>query len=139
MSRHKKLFKGTGGFQGFLPCLVISACILPVSVLAVAAILMSGAHSSTEIGIYSLAALIASALISGAVCTRTCGDEGRLRITLLCPFTVVLLMLLLSVIFGCTPSLSMLMNYVSYMGVFLLSAMIFKARGGKIRHKRIKR
>ena len=126
MTKHKRLSVKRIGLSGFLPCLIVSVVILIALVALAALVAAMGSYRASQLGIFSFAALILSAGLSGGISARICGNEGRLRITLLCPFTVVLIMLLISVISGASPSLSMLMNYLCYTGIFLLSAMLLK-------------
>ncbi|MBQ8880322.1 MAG: hypothetical protein IJY69_05755 [Clostridia bacterium] len=127
MAKHKVRW-AKGALSGFLPCLIISVGILVASVMVAAFIVTLGSYRVSELGLFSLSALILSAALSGGISARISGDEDRLRISVLCPFTVILIMLLISVILGASPSLSMLMNYLCYMGIYLLAAMLFKPR-----------
>ena len=136
MSGLKGRLKRDGRLGGFLPCLIAAVCVMvaTVALTALVASLVSLAPGVT--GIYSLVALILSAIIAGAVGAKICGDGGRIKITLLCPFAVVLIMLLVSVVMGGVPTLSGLMNYLCYMGAYILASIV--ARPGK-GHKRRKR
>lgn len=124
-----------GIFGYFALCFGVSILIFILLSIICAAILLSLDDPTAFIGVSSLVVLILSALISGIVSVFLWRDAtiGRSALTAtLC----VLIMLLINVIISSGKiSLGAIMNYVCYIGSYLLGALITKHLGGRRRHR----
>ena len=118
----------------FLLSLGISAGMLLICALIMAAIAYSGDDPTKNLGLFSLVTLILSAALSGAVISRLRGDGG-IKFAGLCSIATVLLMLIIALITerGNIPG-SAFMNYGCYVAISLLSAYL-----GRKREKRRRR
>lgn len=117
----------------FLPCVLITLGILVISTLIMAALAGISENPSGKIGIYSLIALLVCAVASGFISARISGGEG-IKYPALVAFCTALIMLLLSVIMGSTPSGASFMNYACF-----ILASVFSGFLGRKREKRRKR
>ncbi|MBQ8528881.1 MAG: hypothetical protein IJ459_04005 [Clostridia bacterium] len=125
----------SGAHIGFLPCLGLSLLSVPVFTLIGAALASASEDPTAKVGLYSLLSLLLAAAVGGFIVSRLSG-EGGIKIALLCALAVVMVMLLISVIVtGGAPSVSALMNYGCYLGVYALAAILGKRRGGKRRRR----
>lgn len=131
----KRRFKALrGGAVGrLLSCVLISLGLVLVSTLIMAALAGISENPSEKIDVYSLAALLISALVSGFVSAKISECEG-IKIPLLASFATVLIMLLISVIMGVSPSGASFMNYGCFILVSVFSG--FLARKRERRRKR---
>ena len=109
---------------GFLFCFGISALLIPVFSL-IATVIVGGLDDPTKhIGIFSLCALLLSALCSGIICGRV-KQDGAVRFSALGALSVVLIMLLINLIIsGGKISGGAFMNYGCYMGVLTMSSLL---------------
>ena len=122
-------------FQSFFICLSISAGVI-VFLSLIFAIIANLLDDPTEnLGLFSLAAMLLSAAVSGIVSTRIKG-EGGVGFSSLVALTIVLVMLLINVIICVVKiSLGAIMNYICYLGVAAMAAFLGRKKEGKRRHK----
>ena len=135
MHKAKRLLEGGGIGIKFLICFSISALLILILSL-ISAMIVAGLKDPTKsIGIFSLGAILLSAVISGVICTRVKG-EGGLRFALLVALSVVLIMLLINVII-CNGKVSggAFINYGCYLSLSTLSAYIGKKGEGRRSHR----
>jgi len=134
--KNRRTRKEGGLLHGFLPCLGLSALLIPVSALVATAFASASDDPTGKAGLYSLLALLLSAAVSGFTVSRLSG-EGGVKLAALCALAIVLIMLLISIIAtGKIPSVGALMNYGCYLGVAALSALVGRKR--EKRHRRRK-
>ena len=130
----RRLEKGGVGIR-FLICLAISVISILTTALIAALIVSRLDDPTSKLGLYSLLAMLVAAGLSGMITVKTGGD-GDLRFSVLVSLAVVLLMLLINVIISSGKiSLGAIMNYVCYIGSYLLGALITKHLGGRRRHR----
>ena len=126
-------FDGIAG--GFILCFAISILLIVLFSLFSALILDGLKDPTKNIGVFSLSAMVLSAILSGVLCSRIKGESG-LRFASLVGLAVVLLMLLINVIISSGKvSLAAFMNYGCYLGAYILSAYLGRKRDGRHRHK----
>ena len=124
-----------GAHIGFIPCLGLSLLLVPAFALIGAALASASNDPTAKVGLYSLLSLLLAAAVCGFIVSRLSAESG-IKIALLCALAVVMIMLLISVIVtGGAPSASALLNYGCYLGVYALTAILGKRRGGKRRRR----
>ncbi len=111
----------------FFPCVLVSIALVLLSTLVMAALAAISENPTGKIGIYSLVALILSAILSGIISARISGAEG-IKYPLLSALCVVLIMLLFSVVIEGAPSASSLMNYGTFVAVSAFSGFLGRKR-----------
>ena len=133
---HKAKGSFFDGIAGkFILCFAISILLIVLFSLFSALILDGLKDPTKNIGVFSLSAMVLSAILSGVLCSRIKGESG-LRFASLVGLAVVLLMLLINVIISSGKvSLSAFMNYGCYLGAYILSAYLGRKRDGRHRHK----
>ncbi|MBR5143819.1 MAG: hypothetical protein IKW53_02100 [Clostridia bacterium] len=117
--------------QSFLICFALS--IITIILFSIIAALVVNRLNDPigSVGIFSLFAMILSAITSGVCCIRLKSDGG-LRFCTLVALAVVLTMLLINVILSHGKvSLGSFMNYGCYMGLYILSSYIGTKRKTK--------
>jgi putative membrane protein (TIGR04086 family) len=133
---HKSKGSLTDGLaKSFLICFAISV-ILIILFSLLSALILGGLDDPTKnIGLFSLGAMMLSAIVSGVICARIKGESG-MRFACLVGLAVVLTMLMINVIV-CKGrvSLGAFMNYGCYLAAFILAAFLGKKRNGHRRHK----
>ncbi len=136
MLKGRKFSKSGGSFTLFMRGAVISIAILLALSFIAAVALSTSADPTRSVGIYSLAALILSAVISGITVSRTSG-EGGVKIAALCALMITLIMMLTGLIVnkGRLP-VGGIMNYVCYLGIFIFSAYLGRKKARKPRRRR---
>lgn len=134
MRKGKGLNSG-GVASSFLICLAASA-VLIVLLSVVSAFIANALDNPTEsIGILSLSTLLLSAVLGGIICSRI-NAEGGLRFAALVALAVVLVILFINVIITSGKvTAGAFMNYGCYLGLYSLSAFVFKKKKGHRRHK----
>ena len=111
------------------------AVILAITLISTA-ITTSLDDPTGNIGIFALGSLLISAAISGFVCCRIKGDGGVAFSTLI-SLAVTLIMLLINVIAcGGKVTLGAILNYICYIGVASLSALLGKKRSNHRKHRK---
>ncbi len=133
---HKAKGKLTDGVaKSFILCFSISVLLIILFSLISALIVGTLDDPTKNIGLFSLVAMILSAMVSGVICARI-KDDSSLRFAALVGLAVVLIMLLINVII-CSGrvSLGSFMNYGCYLGTYALSAFLGRKRNGHRRHK----
>ncbi len=134
---HKRKGTLTGGVaETFLLCFAIS--VLLIILLSLASALIVGAldDPTKYLGVFSLGAMLLSAIAGGVCCARIKG-EGGVRFAALVALAIVLVMLLINVIISAGKvSGGAFMNYGCYLGTFALSAFIGKKKEGHRKHRR---
>ena len=122
-------FKGLkpGALGRFIPCVLISLGVTLLSTLIMAALAASSENPSAKIGLYSLVALLLSAAVSGFISARISPDTG-IKYPFLTSLATVLIMLLLSVIMGSSPSGASFMNYGCFMLVCVFVGLVSRKR-----------
>ena len=139
MSEFRKHKNGDGG-NGFLYCLITSAVMIVVFSFFAALGASLCKDQTGAVGLWASAGLLVAATVSGIICSRIAGESGRLKVALLCPFTVILIMLLISVLWGETPGISALINYGCYFGAFALAFLLVKPKERRQRkHTKLRR
>ena len=124
-----------GVAKGFIVCFAISILLIVLFSLLSALILDGLKDPTKNIGMFSLGAMILSAMLSGVLCARIKAESG-LRFASLVGLAVVLLMLLINVIISSgRVSLSAFMNYGCYLGAYILSAYLGRKREGHHKHR----
>ena len=119
----------------FILCFAISVLLLLLFSLLSALILDNLNDPTKNLGLFSLGAMILSALMSGAICSRI-KSEGGLRFASLVGLAVLLLMLLINVILSKGKvSLAAFMNYGCYFATYILSAYVGRKRDGHRKHR----
>ena len=122
----------------FILCFAISILLILLFSLLSALILDNLNDPTKNLGLFSLGAMILSALMSGAICSRI-KSEGGLRFASLVGLAVLLLMLLISVILSKGKvSLAAFMNYGCYFGCYALLS-YFGGKGGRSKKRRKRR
>ncbi len=135
MFRKRRIADGGGLLQRFLICLAFSALFILLLAFISALIVNSLSDPTKNLGIFSLVAMLLSALVSGVFCARMAKDKET-QFTALVALAVVLIMLLINVIAsGGKVSGGAFMNYGCYLGVATLSSLLGKKKGGHKRHK----
>ena len=76
---------------------------------------------------FAIATVVVSAIVGGAVVTRTIG-EGRLSLALLSSLMASLIFMLVGVIIGGKLPFSVFMNFIIFVGAFTLSAYLLRKR-----------
>ena len=133
---HKKSRTAGGVAESFIICLALSCLIIIVLSLISAAVLSSMADPTKYLGIFSLAAMLISALIAGICCARI-SKVGDMKFASLVALAVVLIMLLINVIATAGGvSGGAFMNYGCYFGVYILAAAIGRHRGHHTKHRK---
>ena len=116
----KRLFFGAG--------IAMAALLLFSAIFSGIAMLTDDAVA--RLPLFALLTLIISAAVGGAVSTRTVSD-GRLSLALLSALLAALIFMLIGTIIGKGHlPLSVFLNFAIFVGVFGLSAYIFKKRDG---------
>lgn len=125
ISAVKRLLLGAGMAMAAL--LLFSAIFSGISMLTDDAV--------AKIPLFAILTLVVSAAVGGAVSTRTVSD-GRLSLSLLSDLLAALIFMLIGTIIGKGHlPLSVFLNFAIFVGVFGLSAYIFKKRDGIRRRK----
>ena len=120
---------------GFILCFAISILLIVLFSLLSALILDGLKDPTKNIGMFSLGAMVLSAMLSGILCSRI-KSEGGLRFASLVGLAVVLIMLLINVIISSgRVSLAAFMNYGCYLGAYILSAYLGRKRDGHHKHR----
>ena len=136
MLKGKKYIKTDGGVLKFFVCLGFSALLMLVCSFIMSLIAAASSDPTGMIGIYSLIAMLLSAVGGGIFSVRMKG-EGGTAYAVLVALGLVLLMLLNAVISsGGKVGGSAFMNYGCYLGVSALSAFFGKKRAAHRVHKR---
>lgn len=136
MFKMKKYIKNNSGVISFLICLGICAlCVIIFSLIA--AIITSFLSDPTAvIDIFSFASLLISSVISAFIINKV-KKEANILFSVAIGLGAILLMLTVCLISeGGGIGASALMNYVCFLGAFILSSMIAKKNGRK-RHRRL--
>lgn len=133
---HKaKLSIKDGLAKCFAICFAISGLLIVLFSLLSALIVGRLDDPTKSIGLFSLGAMMLSAIVSGIICARLRG-EGEVRFSCLVGLAIVLTMLLINVIVSKgRVSLGAFMNYGCYMGAFTLSAFLGKRKGSHRHHR----
>ena len=119
----------------FIICFAISGLLIILFSLFSAFIVGALDDPTKSIGLFSLAAMILSAIVSGIICARI-RAEGEIRFSCLVGLAVVLAMLLINVIISKGKvSLGAFMNYGCYLGAFTLSALLGRRRVNHRHHR----
>ena len=121
MLKFKAKERYTGGFRGFLIGIGICIIILLICAFIMAIALTGTSNSSAKINVYSLAALIIAAALSGAVNSRLKGEGGVLHAFLTSLSTAVLMLAIGLIISAGRLSCGSFMNYACYIGVSTLT------------------
>lgn len=120
ISTVKRLFLGAG--------IAMAALVIFSAIFSGIAMLTDDAVA--RLPLFALLTLIISAAVGGAVSTRTVSD-GRLSLALLSALLAALIFMLIGTIIGKGHlPLSVFLNFAIFVGVFGLSAYIFKKRDG---------
>ena len=111
MLKGKRALQGGNIAGSFLICLALSGAVI-LGLSLICAFIASRLNDPTgNLGLFSLVAMLLSAVISGVLCARIKG-EGGARFSFLVALSVVLIMLLINVIICAGKvSLSAFMNY----------------------------
>lgn len=122
--------------ESFIICFFISAFLIIVFSL-VSAFFVGRLNDPTgSVGIFSLGAMLLSAVTSGICCIRI-RDDGGIRFPALVAVAVVLVMLLINVIISQGKvSGGSFMNYACYLGTYNLSAFCGRKKGRRGRHRK---
>ncbi len=134
MLKFKMREKSGNGIGGLLISSLIALFSVAVFSFAFALITASAENPSERMGLYSLAALIASGIFSGVL---TCRLYGTCRAMLSALLTVLVMMLIGIIISSGKLSGAAFMNYASFIGTFTVGAYLGRPRDK--RHKRHKR
>ncbi len=136
MLKGKKYIKTDGGAIKFLICFGFSAATVVVSSFIMALIAGGSSDPTGMVGIYSLVAMLISAVAGGIFSGRMRGEGGTVY-ALLVALAVVLVMLLIAVILcGGKVGGGAFMNYGCYLGVAALAAVLGKKRTVHRTHRR---
>ena len=136
MTKAGNFLKNPSGAKILLTGVLISILSLTICALLCAAILVTRDDPTGGVGIYSLVALLCSAVLSGAIVPRFTGGVPK---SILCALCTALIMLLTGLILGGAPSLGAFMNYGCYTGVFALSALLFQIWRSRKHHRKHRR
>ena len=118
----------------FLGAVIAMAALLLFSAIF-SGIAMITDDAVAKIPLFAILTLILSAAVGGAVSTRTVSD-GRLSLALLSALLASLIFMLIGTIVGKGHlPLSVFLNFIIFIGVFGLSAYLFKKRDGIRRRK----
>ena len=119
----------------FILCFAISILLIILFSLLSALILDSVKDPTKNIGVFSLGAMLLSAIMSGVLCSRING-KPELRFASLVGLAVVLLMLFINVIISSGKvSLAAFINYGCYLATYILSAYLGRKRNGHHKHR----
>ena len=111
----------------FLGAVIAMAALLLFSAIF-SGIAMLTDDAAAKIPLFAILTLILSAAVGGAVSTRTVSD-GRLSLALLSALLAALIFMLIGTIVGKGHlPLSVFLNFIIFIGVFGLSAYLFKKR-----------
>ena len=111
----------------FLGAVIAMAALLLFSAIF-SGIAMLTDDAAAKIPLFAILTLILSAAVGGAVSTRTVSD-GRLSLALLSALLSSLIFMLIGTIIGKGHlPLSVFLNFIIFIGVFGLSAYLFKKR-----------
>ena len=118
ISAVRRLFFGAG--------IAMAALLLFSAIFS--GIAMMTDDAAAKIPLFAILTLILSAAVGGAVSTRTVSD-GRLSLSLLSALLASLIFMLIGTIIGKGHlPLSVFLNFIIFIGVFGLSAYLFKKR-----------
>ena len=121
--------------RDFVICFCLSSGVILVLSLICALIASSLSDPTANLGLFSLGAMILSAIVSGIFSVKYRKDCS-IGYAALVALMVVLIMLLINVIIsGGKISLGAFMNYGCYIGTYLLGALIAKHTGGRRKHR----
>ena len=127
MLKGKKYIKNDGAVK-FLICLAFSAAMIILSSFIMALVASASSDPTGMVGIYSLVAMVVSAVFGGIFSGRMRG-EGGVVYALLVSLAVVLIMLLVALIVcGGKIGGGAFMNYGCYLGASALAAIPGKKR-----------
>ena len=132
MKRQKFL---ENGLYFFLLSLGISIASLLLCAFIMALICYSGKDPARSAGVFSLVALVLSAMTSGVVTTRIKGDGGAKFAGLSSLALMLLLFFVALIIEKGSVHPSAFMNYGCFVGVAILSAIIGRKREKRRRHR----
>ena len=104
--------------------------------LIMSAIAYSSPDPTGKIGIFSLVSLIISSLIAGLLHRRLYRGRGMGMGALTALATTLIMLIFGAIISGGHLGLSAVMNYLSYLGIGLLSALIPHREGGKRKRRK---
>lgn len=136
MLKMKKYIKADGSATKFLICFGFSSATILASSLIMALIAGASEDPTGKVGIYSLVAMLVSAVLGGIFSSRMRGEGGVLY-ALLVALAIVLVMLLIAVIVGSGKvSGGAFMNYGCYLGTSTLAAVLGKKRVTHRVHRR---
>ena len=134
MHKGKRMPSG-GVAQSFIICFLISALLIILLSLISAVILGALEDPTGNVGLFSLGAMLLSAIASGVCCVQIKGEDG-VRFSALVALAVVLVMLLINVILSQgRVSVGAFMNYGCYLGCFILAAYLGKRKDRHRKHR----
>ena len=129
MSRHKKRREAPGSITVMLLGVLASAILTALLSFIFSFIALSMANPDGAVGIFSIAALIITAAITGFTLSRVKGEGGVLLSTLSALlFTLILLLIGLIASGGALP-LGCIINYVCFIAVSAISSLLGRRRG----------
>ncbi len=123
--------RGKGVGVSFALCLGISVlCVGALSLIFAGAANLSS-NPTDKIGIFSLAALLISAGVSGFICSGMNKERGGAFSVLVALAAVAIMMIVCLICRGGKIGASAFMNYGCYFGAFVLSALLAKGIKGR--------
>ena len=136
----KKYYKSRN--IGALTRLFIGAGVAIASLLSFALIFSAAAllfeDASAKISAFAMATVVASAIVGGAVVSRTVGED-KISMALLSSLLAALILMLIGVMIkGGSLPFSVFLNFIIFVGAFTLSAYLFRKREGGARRKYFK-
>ncbi len=135
MLKGKRSFLWGKGVGNYLICLGFSALIIILTSLIFSLIANSSSDPTKNLGIFSLATLLISAILGGFF-TSKLGRGESIGYSLLVALSVVLIMLISCIILGKGKiSGSAFMNYGCYLGVYAMASLLGKRGGRRRRHR----
>ena len=132
-SNRSKTGRGIG--TSFLICLTSSALLILTFSFIVSLIVGALNDPTRHIGIFSLIAMLISALCSGIICGLINKDGGTGFAALVSLATVLIMLLISLIISGGRVTGGAFMNYACYVGVAVISSLLGKRHSRRHGHK----
>lgn len=135
MFKGKRMLREGNTAISFLICFAFSVAVMILLALIFALVANMSEDPTGKLGIFSISAMIISAIIGGVFTMRF--SKSNLGLTALVALAIVLVMLLFCIVLNAGKiTASAFMNYACYLGISVFSGFIGKQKEGHKRHRR---
>ncbi|MBQ7363437.1 MAG: TIGR04086 family membrane protein [Clostridia bacterium] len=133
MTRHSKRHEAPGGVAFMLLGTLASALLTAVLTFIFSFISYSTKNPDSTVGIFSIIALILTAAVTGFTVSRLKGEGGVLIATLSSLLFTLILLLIGLIAGGGSLPLGCIINYLCFIAVSALAAVLGRRRGRRVR------